>query len=473
VSPDDVALTDVLLVDDETHVLESMRAFLRSSGIARIQTLQDGRGLQAVLAKCEVGVLILDLSMPYVSGLKLLAELNANQPDLPVIVMTATNEVETAVECMRSGAVDYLVKPVDADRLLAAVRHGLELRALRREVFNLRESLFEQSPRNLQAFGEIVTQDAAMLTIFRYIEAIARSPQPVLITGESGTGKELVANVVHRLSGQAGKFVAVNVAGLDDNLFADTLFGHVKGSFTGADRSRDGLVAGAAEGTLFLDEIGDLSIASQVKLLRLLQEGTYYAVGSDSVQRCRARIIVSTNCQVGRDIESGKFRKDLYFRLRTHQVELPPLRQRQGDLRVLLDHFVNRAASSLGKPVPRIPRALAGALKTYSWPGNVRELEGMCFDAVARTDTDQLSIEGFKLVIPNQSESGQLHPHAQELKWPLDRLPTLEVAEESLVDEALQRVSGNQTLAAELLGISRQALNKRLSRRSVQDAKPL
>jgi DNA-binding NtrC family response regulator len=370
---------------------------------------------------------------------------------------------------MRSGAVDYLVKPVDGDRLLGAVRRGLELRALRLEVFNLRESLHGQTPRNPEAFSEIVTKDPGMLTMFRYIEAVARSPQPVLITGESGTGKELAAKALHRLSGLTGKFVAVNVAGLDDNLFADTLFGHVKGSFTGADRLRDGLVSAAAGGTLFLDEIGDLSMASQIKLLRLIQEGTYYPVGSDVVQRSKARILVSTNCAVGKDIHSGKFRQDLYFRLRTHQVELPPLRQRLGDLPLLLDYFVTRAADRLGQPKPRIPKVLVNALQTYPWPGNVRELEGMCFDAVARTDTVQLSPEGFRHAIPKHSNDERPTSVFQELTWPQDNLPTLEVAEASLVSEALQRVGGNQTLAAELLGISRQALNKRLSRRKIPE----
>jgi DNA-binding NtrC family response regulator len=458
----------VLLVDDEAQVLQSTSTFLRSSGISSVQTLQDGRELQVFVRQADVGVLVLDLHMPHVSGLQLLDELIANQPDLPIIVLTATNEVDTAVACMRSGAVDYLVKPVDGDRLLGAVRRALELRALRLEVFNLRESLHGQTPLNPGAFSEIITQDPSMLTLFRYIEAVSRSPHPVLITGESGTGKELVAKTLHQLSVLTGKFVAVNVAGLDDTLFADTLFGHVKGSFTGADRSRDGLVSAAAGGTLFLDEIGDLSMASQIKLLRLIQEGTYYPVGSDAVLRSKARILVSTNCAVGKDINSGKFRRDLYFRLRTHQVELPPLRQRLGDLPLLLDYFVTRAADQLLKPKPRIPKMLVGALKAYAWPGNVRELEGMCSDAVARTDNGQLSADGFRLEMPKHSDNGRSTPERSELKWPEDRLPTLEAAEASLVSEALQRVAGNQTMAAELLGISRQALNKRLSRSSNQ-----
>jgi DNA-binding NtrC family response regulator len=465
VGPDAIGSVDVLLVDDEAQVLHSTSIFLRSSGIASVQTVQDGRELHAVVNKLNVGVLLLDLNMPHTSGLQLLEELTEHQPDLPIVVMTATNEVDTAVACMRSGAIDYLVKPVDGNRLLGVVRRALELRALRTEVSNLRSSLLAKRPCDLGAFSEIVTNDPNMMTLFRYTEAIAPSPQPVLITGESGTGKELFAKALHGLSGRSGKLVTVNVAGLDDSLFSDTLFGHAPGAYTSAERKREGLVSAAALGTLFLDEIGDLSVASQIKLLRLLQDGTYYANGSDVVQRSKARIIVATNSHVARDTESGKFRKDLYFRLRTHQIEIPPLRSRSGDIGMLLAHFVERAANSLGKPCPLIPRKIAGILKTYQWPGNVRELEGMCFDAVARLEGNTLSIEQFRLEGAMPGLDAVASGADQDFVRTLDRLPTLELAVDSLVTEALHRASGNQTMAAEMLGISRQALNKRLTRR--------
>jgi DNA-binding NtrC family response regulator len=465
VGPDAIGSVDVLLVDDEAQVLHSTSIFLRSSGIASVQTVQDGRELHAVVNKLNVGVLLLDLNMPHTSGLQLLEELTEHQPDLPIVVMTATNEVDTAVACMRSGAIDYLVKPVDGNRLLGVVRRALELRALRTEVSNLRSSLLAKRPCDLGAFSEIVTNDPNMMTLFRYTEAIAPSPQPVLITGESGTGKELFAKALHGLSGRSGKLVTVNVAGLDDSLFSDTLFGHAPGAYTSAERKREGLVSAAALGTLFLDEIGDLSVASQIKLLRLLQDGTYYANGSDVVQRSKARIIVATNSHVARDTESGKFRKDLYFRLRTHQIEIPPLRSRSGDIGMLLAHFVQRAANSLGKPCPLIPRKIAGILKTYQWPGNVRELEGMCFDAVARLEGNTLSIEQFRLEGAMPGVDAVAPGADQDFVRTLDRLPTLELAVDSLVTEALHRASGNQTIAAEMLGISRQALNKRLTRR--------
>src|SRR5262249_35879912 len=189
----------------------------------------------------------------------------------------------------------------------------------------------------------------------RYLEAIAGSPQPVLITGETGTGKEVMANVLHRLSGRPGDLVAVNVAGLDDVMFSDTLFGHTRGAFTGADRARDGLVSSAAAGTIFLDAIGDLSVASQVKLLRLLQDGSFYPPGADRPRQSRARVVVATNADVPQAVGTGRFRKDLYYRLRTHHVHLPPLRSRQGDIPILVDHFVEKAARQLGKETPTVP----------------------------------------------------------------------------------------------------------------------
>ena len=246
------------------------------------------------------------------------------------------------------------------------------------------------------AFAEIVTQNPTMHALFRYVEAIARSPQPVLITGETGTGKELMARAVHRLAAPRGDFVAVNVAGLDDQVFSDTLFGHTRGAFTGADRPREGLITRAEDGTLFLDEIGDLAAVSQVKLLRLLQEGTYYPLGADRPRQSRARVVVATNRDVVQDVQAGTFRKDLYYRLRAHHVQLPPLRARRDDLALLVTHCLAKAATALHKPVPTPPLALYQLLHTYTFPGNVRELEAMVFDAVARHQGGQSRAPGLQ-----------------------------------------------------------------------------
>jgi DNA-binding NtrC family response regulator len=464
----DLGNLPILLVDDETQLLHSASLVLRSAGFAEVLTLDDSRAVLPLLETRPIGVIVLDLTMPHLSGKELLEQIAAEYPEIPVIMMTATNDLQTAVQCMRSGASDYLLKPVEQNCLVAAVRRAVESRVLRAEFLSLKDRLLTNSPHEPGGFADIVTQSPAMFAIFRYIEAIAASPQPVLITGETGAGKELIARALHRLSGRAGDLVAVNVAGLDDTLFSDTLFGHAKGSFTGAERARDGLLASTGEGSLFLDEIGDLSIASQVKLLRLLQDGSFYPIGADRPRQSRARIIVATHCDVRRQVELGTFRKDLYFRLRTHHIQLPPLRERREDLPQLTLHFVEKAADSLGKPAPSVPPALFQWLHNYAFPGNIRELEGMAFDAVARSQGGVLSLQSFKEAISDdpqayvgaEATNGQAAPSG----FP-ERLPTLKEAEEALIAEALQRAQGNQGVAAGLLGISRQALNKRLIRR--------
>jgi DNA-binding NtrC family response regulator len=276
-------------------------------------------------------------------------------------------------------------------------------------------------------------------------------------------GKELLAKAAHTLSGCKGQLVAVNVAGLDDTVFADTLFGHVRGAFTGAETVRRGMVEEAANGTLFLDEIGDLGIPSQVKLLRLLQEGEYFPLGSDQPRRLRARIIVATHQNLAAKEGTGAFRRDLYYRLRTHQVQVPPLRERKGDIPLLLDHFLAEAARTLGKKKPTPPPGLAQLLATYGFPGNVRELKAMIFDAVSVHRDRMLSMESFVKALGSSSEeaaatpSPGLNPFAG-----FEKLPTFTDAAEFLVEEALARAGGNQTLAARLLGISQPALSKRL-----------
>jgi len=468
----------VLLVDDEPQLLHSVSVVLRSAGITQVLTQSDSRAVLPMLGEQEVGVLVLDLTMPNLPGAALLTQIAADYPDVPVLVLTATNDLETAVQCMQAGAVDYLVKPVDHNRLVSAVKRARELRSWRAEVESLSERLLSDTPHQRDAFTEIVTQSHAMGAIFRYLEAIAPSPHPVLITGETGTGKELVARALHRLSGRAGELVAVNVAGLDDTMFSDTLFGHTRGSFTGADRPRDGLITRAAAGTLFLDEIGDLTVASQVKLLRLLQDGSFYPLGTDRPGQSQARVVVATNCDVAENVKAGTFRKDLYYRLRTHHVSLPPLRARPGDLSLLVHHFVEKAALALGKSVPTVPRAVVQLLQTYRFPGNVRELEALVFDAVARHQGATLSLHSFKEAtagaLPLQENQPPTDGSSSALaaSFP-DPLPTLTETEEALITEALRRADGNQGVAAGLLGISRQALNKRLTRRKSTGAADL
>ena len=346
VNPTTFPALPVLLVDDEAQFLFSASLSLNSEGIDNVIQCQDSREVMSILSEEDFSVVVLDMLMPHLSGWDLLPTIVRDFPDIPVIIITAVNEVKTAVDCMKEGTFDYLVKPVDKVRLVTTVQRAIEVRELRDENTRLKDYLLSDKLEQPDVFSEIITQNPVMRSIFQYIEAIAANPLPVLITGETGVGKELVAKALHRLSGRTGDLVTVNVAGLDDHLFADTLFGHKKGAFTGADTARDGLVEQASGGTLFLDEIGDLSVESQVKLLRLLQEGKYYPLGEDVPKLTDARIIVATNRDIDSLMKAETFRRDLYYRLQTHHIHVPPLRDRRDDLPLLVEHFLDKA----GKP---------------------------------------------------------------------------------------------------------------------------
>ena len=459
----------VVLVDDEQDILFSYEVMLHGAGIDNIQACADSRELLPLLEKRDVGVVVLDLQMPHLSGTELLGEITAGYPQLPVIIVTAANQLETAVACMRAGAFDYQVKPVEISRLVGGVRKALEINAMRREISSLRESLLTGQVRNRHAFAAILTRNSRMEAIFSYLEAIAGTDQPVLVGGETGVGKELFARAIHLASGVAGEFVAINSAGFDDLMFADTLFGHRKGAFTGATESREGMIARAAGGTLFLDEIGDMSPASQVKLLRLLQEGEYHPLGADRPVASRARIVVATNQNLERLMAGGEFRKDLYYRLCAHQVEIPPLRERRDDIPLLLEAFLDEAARTLRKEKPSYRPELLAHLSVYHFPGNVRELRAMVFDAVARHGEGNLTPASFSklLGLKPASPAGGTAPCATEEHAfaVTGRFPQLKEMEQYLMDEALLRAGGNQGAAAALLGLTRQALNKRLCRK--------
>ncbi len=302
-----------------------------------------------------------------------------------------------------------------------------------------------------------------MLALLQYLESVAETSHVVLITGETGTGKEITARAIHKASRRGGELVGVNVAGLDETMFTDTLFGHLRGAFTGADRARAGLVEKAAGGTLFLDEIGDLRPESQVKLLRLLESHEYYPLGSDSARRTDARVLVATNKDLCREAEEGRFRKDLYYRLRIHHVHIPPLRERFGDLPLLVDHYLQEGAEEIGEPFPQVPPCLYGLLRSYTFPGNIRELRSVVYDALSRPGP--LSLRIFREALGMDAPMPAAAPAtADELFAGRDRLPTIKEATEALVTEAVKRAEGNQSTAARLLGISPQALSQRRKR---------
>ena len=459
----------ILLVDDEEQFLYSASLALRAEGINHVVQCQDSREVMSILSKGDFSVVMLDMLMPDLSGRDLLPLILADFPELPVTVVTALNRVETAVGCMRDGAFDYLVKPVDSARLASTVRRGIEISDLRRQNRQLKERLLSDTLEHPEAFSDIVTQDRTMYSVFQYAETIARTPMPVLITGETGVGKEMIASAIHKLSGREGAFVPVNIAGLDDHLFSDTLFGHKRGAFTGADSSRKGLIEQASDGTLFLAEIGDLHVESQVKPVRLLQEGKYYPLGADVPKSSNARTVVATNREIQFLRGSESFRNDLYFRLQTHHIHLPPLRERTGDIPLLVAHFFESAAETLDQEIPTPAPELLTLLKTYHFPGNVRELEGMVLDAVSQHKGGVLSIESFRNKIGEESLVSHEATETAEATFvdglaALHRLPPLKAIERFAIAEALKRANGNQTIAAGLLGMSRQALHNRLNR---------
>ena len=460
-------IVPVLLVDDEPQTLNSFELTLRSASINNMICCEDSREVMPILSRQEVDVMLLDLRMPHVSGEDLLPMINREFPEIPVIVITGANDVETAVRCMKGGAFDYLVKPVENSRLVGVVKRAIELRALKRENEMLKAHFLSHKLNNPEAFKEIMTINAAMRSIFTYVEAISNSPLPVLITGETGVGKELIAKAVHRLSNRQGAFTPVNVAGLDDNIFADTLFGHIKGAFTDAQEIRKGMIEQASGGTLFLDEIGDLSQPSQIKLLRLLQDSQFSPLGSDVAKRSDARIVIATNKDLDQMQADGRFRKDLYYRLCAHHVRIPPLRDRREDLPVLVQHFIRKAAKTVGKKAPTAPSELIPLLSMYDFPGNIRELEALVFDAVSSHQAGKLSLATFKTYISGrQASPREAALSLDDGKWfwlgNSEKLPTLKQAEKRLIEETLQRAQGNQSIAALSLGISRQALNKRI-----------
>lgn len=453
----------ILMVDDEAPWLRAMGMILEGpGGMNNLSPCQDSRQVLPLLDQGNFGVVILDLTMPHLSGEELLERITEEHPEICVIILSGLNQLETAVRCMRKGAFDYLVKTDEDSRILDCVRRAVRMQELERENQALRRHYQSEGLRNPEAFSDFITQSRSLRNALQYLEAVAPTSQPVLITGESGTGKEIAARCLHRISRGEQPLVALNVAGLDDNMFSDTLFGHLRGAFSGADTPRRGLIEEAGEGTLFLDEIGDLSPASQVKLLRLLQEGEYYPLGSDKPKPLRARIVVATHAKLQQKMAEGSFRKDLFYRLRTHQAHLPPLRERKEDIPPLLEHLLEKAAATLGKNLPPLPRELPALLASYHFPGNVRELEAMIFDALSLHGSGTLSLACFRSAIRTQAEvpsTPQENPFAM-----MDQLPSLAEAAELLVEEAMKRSGGNQSTAATLLGVSQPALSKRLKK---------
>lgn len=459
----------VLVVDDDASFLDDVRRTLVSQGITNIETIQDSSLIFTALASGAYTVLILDWVMPGLSGADLLPEIVRQYPYLPVIILTGVSELENVVSCIKQGAYDYITKPLDASRLVSTVRKAFKSEELLMQNRKLSGFLQGEPLEHPECFSDIITCSERMQALFKVIESMQHSRQPVLICGETGSGKELIAKAIHRTSRLTGPMITINVAGLDDTVFSDTLFGHKKGAFTGATESRDGLLERAKDGTIFLDEIGELSIQSQVKLLRLIQQNEYYRVGSDVLQKSSARIIAASNVNFPELLEAGLFRQDLYYRISTHHLHVPPLRERPEDTIPLAEHYVAVSASELKKETPKLSREARLALRNHTFPGNVRELINKVHSAVTHNHTGTLQLSDFTGIAPGNGKLTNLVRRIGNSQFMLHAIfpsfPTYEEIELLLTEAAMEESQGNRSAAAELLGVSRPTLNKKLDPR--------
>lgn len=461
----------ILVVDDDPVALELITVNLEHLGFRNVITQEDGEHVVEFCRTRPISLIILDLFLPGISGIDVLEQVTEQFPRIPVIVVTVNDSVDAAVRCMKHGAFDFMTKPLDRNRLGPAVGHALRVRDLeqRLELFGETSDTSPQL-RQPETFERIITASPRMHAVFQYVEAIAPSPAAVLVTGESGTGKELLARAIHDASGRNGAFVAVNAAGLDDVMFSDTLFGHERGAYTGADRVRQGLIEKARGGTLFLDEIGDLETSSQIKLLRLLQEGEYYPLGSDEARLADVRVVAATNADLLERQERGVFRRDLYYRLLAHFIRIPALRDRPEDIPVLARHFAAQTARALGIPAPRMGSAVTELLRRYSFPGNVRELQSLIADAVSQARGGEIQTPVIQHYIDRHDRVRAPEPRHDEhdgarFSWS-GPFPTLEEVEWFLIDEALARSDQNQSAAARLLGVAQSTLSRRIAKRA-------
>ena len=447
-------MAKVLIADDAPDVREALRLLLKRQGYRTEAVESPAAVLQALQAQ-EFDLLLLDLNFTRdttsgAEGLELLPRVAAFDSTLPVVILTAWGTVEIAVEAMRQGARDFVEKPWDNERLLAIVRNQIELRRALRQ-----EQRLEAETRLLRAEGlpELIAASPAMRPVLQMITQVAPSDANILITGENGTGKELIARTIHALSQRAARsLVTVNVGGLPEGVFESELFGHVRGAFTDAKADRVGRFELADGGTLFLDEIGNLGLAQQAKLLRVVQSGDIERVGSSKTRRVDVRLLSATNIDLHRAADEGRFRQDLLFRLNTIEIHLPPLRQRREDIPALAQHFLRQLAARYRKAITGFEPAAQQLLQEHPWPGNVRELE----HAVERA----VLLASGNLV---QASDLGLRAAAAPALSRLDALP-LDEAERILVRTALERAGGNIHQAAKALGLSRAALYRRIER---------
>ena len=455
-------LPSVLVIDDESGILDTLRILLKNSGFA-VETAQGGRaGLQAIRTG-NPDIVLTDIRMPQTSGIDILEAVKQQDPQTPVILMTAQAELKTAIQAVNQGAFYYVQKPFSNDDLLAILRRAAETRQLRSENRDLKREIRR---RDRSGWVAPIGKARRFLEVIQLAEQVAPTDSTVLIQGESGTGKEVVARFIHELSARNdGPFFSINCGALPESLLESELFGHVKGSFTGAVRDKQGLFAAARGGTFFLDEIGEMKPSTQVKLLRVLQEREALPVGGVEPIPVDVRVVAASNRDLEEEIRRGQFRSDLYYRLNVIALRLPALRDRREDIPLLAEAFLARVASERNIAVLRLAPEALDAVMAYDWPGNVRELENALEHAAILAQGDEITPPA----LPERITARKTEPLVGERTH---ENPTLEHIERAYITWVLQNEGGNKSRAAQILGIDPSTLYRKLSRYESGESEP-
>lgn len=444
----------ILIVDDEISYLELLKSILEQEGYENVIAESNPLNVEKILNDNKVDLILLDIYMPEMNGLELLEKIYPQHPDIPVIIVTAVDDKNLAMKAVEFGAYEFIVKPPETDRLFLTIRRALSYKLLEKERDVLRENLLDISSEPKTKFDEIIASSEVMKKVFNLVEVFAPTDEIILITGETGTGKDLIAKKIHQLSARRDKpFVAVNMASISGTLFESELFGHLKGSFTGAISDKQGYFESANGGTIFLDEIGELPRELQGKLLRVIQYNEIYRIGSSQPVKLDIRIIAATNKDLLKEVKQENFRADLYYRLNRGYILLPPLRKRGDDILLLANHFIKIANQKYNKNITGLSRKAINQLRHYSFPGNVRELENIIFNSVMKSE-DNEKLESVELP--------KLYSKKNEEQDEVSNLISIEEMERNHILYVLSQVDNNITKAASILGLSERTLQRKI-----------
>ncbi len=439
---------NILIIDDEKNIREGLGAALEMDGYTVFLAADGKQGLE-ILERGDIDLVITDLKMPEVSGEEILAKVTGETPGIPVIVLTGHGTIDSAVDAMRKGAYDFLTKPVNLDRLSLLVKRALE----RREI-SLQNSVYRKEIEGKTTFENMIGKSHEIQKVFDLVKKVAPSKASVLITGESGVGKEMIANALHNLSPRKDKpFIKVHCAALSDSLLESELFGHEKGAFTGAIAMKRGRFELAHEGTIFLDEIGEISQNVQVKLLRVIQERKFERVGGEETLDVDVRIIAATNRNLEEEIKKGNFREDLYYRLNVVNINVPPLRERKDDIPIMVNNFIRKFSKENNKNITTVDTKAKNALYSYDWPGNIRELRNCIEGAVVIAEGSTLRLEDLPPAVRKSQENSSISIPAGT---------DMDTAEKIIIRETLLFCQGNKSKTAQVLGIGRKTLHRKL-----------